>query len=309
MGRLIDLTGQRFGKLTVLERGEDQINPSGKKRVRWKCQCDCGNIVLVVGESLRSGASNSCGCGRKEANQNNAKKKDEQFLNTTFGDLTPIKRVNDRGTNAAYLCKCTCGNKVVALRSDLENGKKTHCGCKNPERHNYKDITGHRFGKLVALYPTKPNSRRSMQWMFQCDCGQQKEIEGTSVTRGNTLSCGCLKMSHGELKISQLLDEANIPYVREKYMFDFDKEGKSKARFDFFVEDRYLIEFDGEQHFSANNRWWNTEHYVSEQQDRDRIKDIWCKENNIPLIRIPYTHLDNLILDDLRLDTSAYLLD
>jgi hypothetical protein len=53
-------------------------------------------------------------------------------------------------------------------------------------------------------------------------------------------------MSHGELKISQLLDEANIPYVREKYMFNFDKEGKSKARFDFFVEDKYLIEFDGE---------------------------------------------------------------
>lgn len=112
-----------------------------------------------------------------------------------------------------------------------------------------------------------------------------------------------------KLKISQLLDEANIPYVREKYMFDFDKEGKSKARFDFFVEGRYLIEFDGEQHFNANNRWWNTENYVSEQQDRDRIKDIWCRENNIPLIRIPYTHLDNLILDDLKLDTSAYLLD
>lgn len=116
-------------------------------------------------------------------------------------------------------------------------------------------------------------------------------------------------MSHGELKISQLLDEANIPYVREKYMFDFDKEGKSKARFDFFVEDRYLIEFDGEQHFNANNRWWNTENYVSEQQGRDRIKNNWCKENNIPLIRIPYTHLDNLTLDDLKLNTSPYLLD
>lgn len=70
---LIDLTGQRFGRLTVLERGEDYISPPsatgyGDRTVspRWICQCDCGRRVLVMGASLRRGASRSCGCLRRE---------------------------------------------------------------------------------------------------------------------------------------------------------------------------------------------------------------------------------------------------
>ena len=51
-------------------------------------------------------------------------------------------------------------------------------------------------------------------------------------------------MSHGELKIMQLLEEANIPYVREKALFNF--ENKVSARFDFFVNNKYAIEYDGE---------------------------------------------------------------
>lgn len=66
MGRLIDLTGQRFGRLIVLQRAEDRVKPSGHKIARWKCLCDCGNQVIVLGQSLRSGITGSCGCFRNE---------------------------------------------------------------------------------------------------------------------------------------------------------------------------------------------------------------------------------------------------
>ena len=57
MGKIKDLTGQRFGDLVVLE-----ITPERKNRqVVWKCQCDCGNITYVVGQALRSGHTKSCG--------------------------------------------------------------------------------------------------------------------------------------------------------------------------------------------------------------------------------------------------------
>ena len=174
------------------------------------------------------------------------------------------------------------------------------------EASHYKDITGQRFGKLVALYPTHQNDRRAMMWMFQCDCGKQIELEGNSVTRLNTLSCGCLKQSHGELLIEQLLNSHNIPYQREVYGFDFDAGGK--ARFDFLVNNSYYIEFDGEQHFQTNDRWWNTAEYVEAQQHRDIIKNNWCKEHSIPLIRIPYTHLKDLCLEDLLVETSKFLI-
>lgn len=62
MGRLVDLTGQRFGKLVVLGRTENRITPKGKSLVRWKCQCDCGRETDSDSWSLTHGKKTSCGC-------------------------------------------------------------------------------------------------------------------------------------------------------------------------------------------------------------------------------------------------------
>ena len=72
MGGLIDLTGQRFGRLTVIGRGETYIYPpnfrDSKKRrktaVKWICRCDCGNTKEFFGSVLKSGKARSCGCLR-----------------------------------------------------------------------------------------------------------------------------------------------------------------------------------------------------------------------------------------------------
>lgn len=56
MGRLVNITGQRFGRLVVLERSHSLGS------VSWKCQCDCGNVRVVDSQNLRRGASKSCGC-------------------------------------------------------------------------------------------------------------------------------------------------------------------------------------------------------------------------------------------------------
>lgn len=64
--KLIDLTGKRFGRLTVIERGEDYILRTGQRTPRWVCVCDCGKVTLVRGTHLKSGSSTSCGCLREE---------------------------------------------------------------------------------------------------------------------------------------------------------------------------------------------------------------------------------------------------
>lgn len=63
MGLRIDMEGKKCGRLTVLER--DGKNTGGE--IKWKCICECGNIVSVKGSSLRSGITKSCGCYQKEA--------------------------------------------------------------------------------------------------------------------------------------------------------------------------------------------------------------------------------------------------
>lgn len=69
MGRLIDLSGKRYGKLTVLCRSENVLRSDGKYIPAWLCQCDCGNKVVVLGCSLRSGNTTSCGCKNKKHGQ------------------------------------------------------------------------------------------------------------------------------------------------------------------------------------------------------------------------------------------------
>ena len=64
--RTEDLTGRVFGRLTVVERVEDSVAPSGRKNVMWKCRCECGNEIVARGSHLRNGSTKSCGCLNRE---------------------------------------------------------------------------------------------------------------------------------------------------------------------------------------------------------------------------------------------------
>lgn len=67
MSHLIDITGQRFGRLTVIEKVA-----SKNSNAKWKCRCDCGRYTEVLGTTLRRGESKSCGCLRKEISKRTA---------------------------------------------------------------------------------------------------------------------------------------------------------------------------------------------------------------------------------------------
>ena len=90
-------------------------------------------------------------------------------------------------------------------------------------------------------------------------------------------------------------------FMKQKKKFETCKD-KSYLPFDFFVEDKYLIEYDGIQHFDKDSLF-DYEYTHS----HDIIKSQWCKDNNIPLIRIPYTHYDELCIEDLLLETSSFI--
>lgn len=62
--KLIDLKGQKFGKLTVVERAG-----SKNGQAAWHCKCDCGNMVVICGGNLRNGGTTSCNCRKKEGNR------------------------------------------------------------------------------------------------------------------------------------------------------------------------------------------------------------------------------------------------
>lgn len=66
MGKFIDLTGQKFGRLTVIARAENHIQTNGQRKTQWLCQCECGKKIIIKASDLKSGHTRSCGCLRIE---------------------------------------------------------------------------------------------------------------------------------------------------------------------------------------------------------------------------------------------------
>ena len=61
-----DLTGNKYGRLTVMSKGDDYVSPAGKGYTCWRCVCECGNIVNIRATQLKSGLTRSCGCFKDE---------------------------------------------------------------------------------------------------------------------------------------------------------------------------------------------------------------------------------------------------
>jgi hypothetical protein len=128
-------------------------------------------------------------------------------------------------------------------------------------------------------------------------------IVSNSRRKGNN-PCDCWKFkSKGVMKIRMLLRDNNIEFIEEYTFKDCLSPKGNLLKFDFYLpKQQILIEYDGEQHFTPQS-FGDTKHTGEEKlaltQQYDEIKNNWCKENNIKLIRIPYTQYRTLTLQDL----------
>ena len=105
-------------------------------------------------------------------------------------------------------------------------------------------------------------------------------------------NCPKCNSSRGETKIDKYLKDNNIKYESQK-KFDECKY-KNKIPFDFYLPDYNLcIEFDGVQHFEPVNKFGGEE-ALKINKEKDSIKNKFCKDNNIDLLRIHYTEINNI---------------
>lgn len=225
------------------------------------------------------------------------------LLNQRFGRLVVIAPAENKGKHTRWLCRCDCGNEYIALTDSLRAGTCQSCGClrsenlifKNKER--IKDLTEQRFGKLVVIQYAGSNRNRST-WLCECDCGNTVVVNQMELMRGDTLSCGCLRSSFGELQIEKILKESNIKYEKEYSFNDLKSENNVPLRFDFAILNsdnsiKCLIEYDGEQHFlKKTEKIWSDS--LEQRKKRDSLKNEYCLKHSIPLYRIPYWEKNNL---------------
>ena len=312
VGRAENLKGKIYNRLTVLYRVKNKGNA-----VSWKCQCECGNSVIVAGAHLKNGHTKSCGCLQKEKVAQKNRDNHAKLVGQRFGRLLVLEPTEERkNDDIMWKCLCDCGNIYKVRTSSLTRGHTTSCGCYKNEIaskiykeigiKNYSNLIGQRFGKLIVKNKTDKRKFGSIVWECECDCGNICLVPASYLITGDTASCGCL-LSKGELKIQELLKESNLDFITQKTFINciYPTTG-GKPRFDFYVNNNYIIEYDGIQHFKATNYGWNTENNLIYVQNNDEYKNQWCKENNIPLIRIPYTKLNTLCIEDLMLETTKF---
>ena len=256
MGKIIDITGQKFGKLTVIEN----VGKIDGRNYHWRCICDCGNERILDGSVLRSGNTKSCGCGRYDG----------------------FKKHNDKQTQQTLIKTGSKFNKLTVLEA-------------------------------IGYKPQYKGATKNRMWYkCQCDCGNIIEISGNALNN-NRASCGKCMSSLGEYQIQQILDDNNINYYYDSPLPELIKETGRRLRFDFIIYDDNFekpirfIEFDGRQHIRGPEAGWSNSDSLETIQERDEIKNRFCADKGYPLVRIPYTKINQMTLEDIMGD--KYLLE
>lgn len=142
MGKLQDLTGRTFGRLTVMHRDVEA------RRTAWICRCTCGKVKSVGASNLVSGKSRSCGCATADTRRGKPTGKHMDITGQTYGRLTAMCFVHqDR-----WKWRCKCGKEVEARPSMVKAGKIKSCGCLQTElrRADIHERVGHKGGTCVT---------------------------------------------------------------------------------------------------------------------------------------------------------------
>lgn len=298
MGKVKDLTGQRFGRLTVIDRVEDFISKNGHHRAKWKCQCDCGNTCEVVGTNLTTEKTKSCGCYQLEKLR---EKIFDDLTDKRFGRLTVIQRGENwyrkNGVpEVCWDCICDCGKTVTVRTTNLKSGNTTSCGCYSSEclsKRCLNDLTGQTFGKLTVLKRDKSKDYNTTMWECRCECGQHTIVSSEHLVGCHTKSCGCLR-SGGEYNITQWLEKNNIEYESQKKFPNLVGINGGNLSYDFYLPTyNILIEAQGQQHITPKKLFGGEEQF-QKQKEHDKRKREYAEVNGYKLLEIWYYDYDRI---------------
>lgn len=319
--------GDRFGRLTVVRFDEASsefiVQNSGRRRYikKYLCRCDCGNEKLVAKDLLtrKNGGVRSCGCAMHRHIKGDLTGLVVNNLRVLYRD---VDAQNGGGKHSYWVCKCLlCGEKKSIRSSYLRDGSAQDCGCGKCERLSAaqrKNLDGMVFGHLHVIERDASagyNSGAHTRWLCKCDlCGNIESVASDMLTSYGKDRCARCNsgMSIGEARIAEILESNNISYRHDTSIGCRNPETGYQLQFDFVINDcdgsnLYIVEFDGEQHFKKAPLAWERTTPLEKRQRYDRYKSQWCADNGIPLIRIPYTHLNKLCFDDLVPSTTAFL--
>lgn len=300
-----NLKEQRFGRLVAIE-AVDIILSSGKHKQEWLCQCDCGNKTIVSTNNLLRGHSKSCGCYKRDVARERVS---VNLLGQTFGYLTVEEKIvnvdeSTKKTQVLWKCKCKCGNDTLVPSDKLTGGITKSCGCYMKERihdANFQNLQGNRYGILTVTsdyyIKKRKNGTQSTYWRCKCDCGNEVAVWAADLKNNHVKSCGCLKMSIGELYVKEVAEDMHM-FIESQVSFEnLVGCGGRLLSYDFAIYSdlqktnlKALIECQGQQHYSPVDYFGGKQSYEI-QTEHDRRKADYAMNNlKVRFLEIPYTY-------------------
>ena len=256
-----------------------------------KCKCvKCKNVWMATPSNLLRGH----GCSKCAGNN---KKTHKQFIEELY-NINPNIRIlgNYCGVNTKVRCKCLLDDyEWESLPSNLLKGYGCP-QCATQTRANLRRKTHKIFEK--DLYRVNPTVEILGEYIdaktkIKCRCkvdGFEWDATPNNLLRGR--GCPKCNASKGEIAIAKFLNNNDIYYITQ-HKFD-DCKNALPLPFDFYLPNYNIcIEYDGEQHYRPIEYFGGEEKFVSQKQN-DNIKNDYCRDNNIKLLRIPYWKFDDI---------------
>lgn len=256
-------------------------------------KCECGEIFKTNWTTFISRKKYFCNaCSFK-------KRREKSILDLTgmtFGELRVLHIDKNKKNRIHWMCQCSCGKKasVSSLALTRKDGTKS-CGCKAPIK---KDFTINDVRQKISelsecelLSTEYINAHRKL--LFKCSCGKEFQRSWANFTNKNKRKCpSCTKKESSlEREVREILEQMKEVFLQQ-YTFD-ECRNEMVLPFDFYMPEKNIaIEVDGVHHFKPID-YYGGEEQFKKQNIRDEIKNNFCKDNGIKLIRIPYWEVKN----------------
>lgn len=139
--------------------------------------------------------------------------KRESLVGQRFGQLTVLSQTTSTDSGRRrWICRCDCGKEAIVTTAHLTGGSTTSCG-NHRKGVNLLDISGQRFGRLIAIAPTNNTCGHSVIWECRCDCGRIAYVASTRLRKGETKSCGCLNLEDKKEKSKIMRKVRDVDYI------------------------------------------------------------------------------------------------
>ena len=281
----------------VEEKGYKLLTPKEKYKKfnsKYEIECPNGHIYKQNLNDLYMGH----GCKKCASKRNSEKQRlNYEYVKDKINEFGFKLLSNDyKNTDEKLKVKCNkCGEIFYPTFHNLQKGsgcpkcydklRSTSCIIPYEERLEYVKAFGYDI-----ITPKERYVNGAQKILLKCNHGHIYETTLNDFNDGRR--CSKCNQSKGEIRIKEYLKNNNINFI-EQYKFD-NCRAKRKLPFDFYLPlFNILIEYDGRQHYEISKHFGGIDAFIGTKV-RDTIKNIYCNENNIKLIRIPYWNFNNI---------------